>query len=124
MKKVVTKTKDLLNINKKEEESNLNYENKQNEVYPFEGSNNKVIIDQPEARVSSSLDEPDFGNNNQFNNSNKKLSQQDILDEINNPNYEKKVSNEKKEEINNFFKDDNQKTTGGDNNKFEYPKYY
>lgn len=122
MKNVVTKTKDLLHINKKENDSNSGIENK-NEVYPFEDPNVKVAIDQPEARVSNSQDEPDFGYSNQNNLNNNPHSQQDILDEIHNPYNQNSSSNDKKDEINNFFKDDNQKTTENQN-KYEYPKFY
>lgn len=124
MKKVVTKTKDLLNINKKEGETNINVEN-HNEVYPFEGSrNNNININQPEARVSNYLDEPDFGNNNNNFPQNKPNSQNDVLDEIHNGDNANLPNKEKKEEMNNFFKDENKKTSNTDDNKYEYPKFY
>lgn len=120
---MVTKTKDMFNIKEKEGEANINYEN-HHEVYPFEGSNNNVNINQPEARISNSFDEPDFGDikNNVYQN--KPNSHHDVLDEIHNSNDGNHSNNEKKEEMNNFFKDDDKKTSNNDDKKYEYPKFY
>ncbi len=121
------KAKDLLKINKKEEETHVNYENHNNEVYPFDGSNNNNLnVNQTETRVSSYLDEPDFDNITKNNDQNKPPSQNDVLDQIHNNsnNHVNNFNNEKKDEMNNFFKDDNKKTSSNDEKGYQYPKFY